>query len=88
MQFTVPGNSFTLYQVIGGIGSRNVRICVVGGSSTDTTLSCTTISQRSSIGRYAVPVTIYGLGPGSHNIIVENRDHGAWMYIEGVEVHK
>jgi hypothetical protein len=93
-QFFLQGNAFTLYQTA-GIYSANVRVCLV---ITNTPIHCGTQGEtllskqvnefsQSKVGTtYFTPIIFYGLGTGSHQIIIENRNHAKKMGVDAVRV--
>jgi hypothetical protein len=84
-QMNVNGNGLILYQTARSVGSRNVRIClVVPGQPND----CSDFSQNSAAARYFTPIAFFGFGPGSHEVIVEQRNHGTSnnLSVDGVRV--
>jgi hypothetical protein len=83
MQLYVEGNAVVLYQYGAAINSRQVRVCV----RTIEGLDCTEFSQAAARPTYFTPVVIYGLGSAStHQVFVENRDHGRTMNIDAIRV--
>ncbi len=98
-QFRVNGNSFTLFQST-GFFSRSVRICkaLTGATIHCTpevrTTTSNAIKQAFQIGEFSqsgaasnfTPVMFYGLGEGTHHIILENRDHNRKFGIDAIMV--
>ncbi|MBL8162832.1 MAG: hypothetical protein JNJ61_12665, partial [Anaerolineae bacterium] len=83
MQLYVEGNAVVLYQYGAALNSRQVRVCV----RTIEGLDCTEFSQAAARPTYFTPVVIYGLGSAStHQVFVENRDHGRTMNIDAIRV--
>jgi hypothetical protein len=85
VQVSVSGNALTLYQLSHSGGSRNVRFCLVVEGISDNSLQCANFSQNSSSTMVSAPVTLYGFGSGTHNVVIENRDHGYLMLIDALE---
>jgi hypothetical protein len=78
----VPGNT------------RDMRVCLMVG---DGPIPCepeameigeraTASYRQSAMNGAGIPILIYGLGPGEHNIIIENRDMRT-MSIDAIRVH-
>jgi hypothetical protein len=84
-QLNVNGNGFILYQTARSTGSRVVRICLIVPNQPN---ECSDFSQNSTTARYFTPVAFFGFGPSSHQVIVENRQHGTTntLSIDGVRV--
>lgn len=83
MQLYVEGNAVVLYQYGAATNSRQVRVCV----RTIEGLDCTEFSQAAPRPTYFTPIVIYGLGSAStHQVFVENRDHGRTMNIDAIRV--
>jgi len=98
-QFYFKGNSFTLYQEFGFFSSSDIRACLVVQEdvpvhctpdlSFDTDYAefspvlVSNFGQDRSFG-YAIPVMFYGLGPGEHTLIFENRDHNRSFTIDAI----
>ncbi len=83
-QLNVNGNGFILYQTATTTGSRTVRIClVVPALPTEGS----DFSQNAAT-RYFTPIAFLGFGPGAHQVVVENRQHGTTnrMSIDAVRV--
>jgi hypothetical protein len=74
--------------------TRNMRVCLmVGDGPTPCEPEAVEIGERatasyvqSNLAAAGVPILIYGLGPGEHNLIIENRDTRI-MTIDAFRVH-
>ena len=80
----VEGNSVTIYGLVYKNGSANINICLNASTSTQYNLVCTTFSQNSKTTVVASPVVLYGLGSGTHEIYLENRDPGKLFLFDGI----
>ncbi|NJL54640.1 hypothetical protein HC928_05160 [bacterium] len=85
MQFSMTGNAITVTLSVGPSFSNEARICFVSGA--EATLRCVTFSQNNSSTVDQVPLTIYGIGTGSHNVIIENLDPLRGLLIDSIIVY-
>jgi len=85
-QFRILGNSVTVYQASWSAGSRNVRFCTVQDTPTNN-LDCSEYSQNDvAAPALQSPVTLYGFGNGTHELVLENKDYGFYFIIDALEV--
>jgi hypothetical protein len=47
---------------------------------------CSAFSQNNATTVVQAPVTLYGFGAGTHEIIMENRDYGRYFMLDAIEV--
>jgi hypothetical protein len=47
---------------------------------------CSAFSQNNATTVVQAPITLYGFGAGTHEIILENRDHGRYFFVDAIEV--
>jgi hypothetical protein len=94
----VTGNAVTFFQTFASNGSRDVSVCLLVqtagnragavhcGETSETTK---TVQQAQwsqfGTGRFS-PIMIYGLGAGTHQLIIENRDHNRVLSIDAIMV--
>jgi hypothetical protein len=85
-RFSFTGNSVTLYTRSYASGSKNVRICLILETTTGDGSQCSAFSQNNATTVVQAPITLYGFGAGTHEIILENRDHGRYFMVDAIEV--
>lgn len=97
MQLRIDGNAFVLYQTASTLNSSDVRVCLL---ITEATVHCGAYGESDDIAalqtsnfsqglvglKYFTPVVFYGLGDGTHPIIIENRDHGKKLSIDAIMI--
>ena len=82
-QFDMKGNGFILYQTATTTGSKWVRVCVKSVLGEE----CSEFSQYSGKATYFTPIAFYGLGTAAnHEVVIENRDAGRIMSIDGLKI--
>jgi hypothetical protein len=86
IQMEVQGNSVTIFQPALNIASANTNFCLVIPAQDTNLVQCTNFSQYTEAAALITPITIYGFGGGTHNIVIEHRDHGRNFFFDGVEV--
>jgi hypothetical protein len=89
VQIRFNGNALVIYQFVGPTTGSNVNLCVRLSDAAGNTVSrCTNFSQRSAVTTlFSAPVAFYGFGSGSHEVILENRTHGALFNIDRILVN-
>jgi uncharacterized protein (DUF2141 family) len=85
LQVFVEGNALTLYQEYSIQNTDNVRACLIVFGTVTNELQCNNFSQRGR-GGYTTPVTFYGLGEGTHEIVFENKAARRKFSIDGLRV--
>ena len=81
VQLNVNGNGIILYQTAITY-SRRIRVCL----KTSLGQECNTFSQYSGRSTHFAPIAFYGFGTGDHQLVIENRDHGRILSVDGVRV--
>jgi hypothetical protein len=82
-QFNMNGNGFILYQTAKSTTSKFVRVCV----RTNLGQECSEFAQSAAAAKYFSPIAFYGLGTAlSHEIVIENRDYGRILSIDGLKI--
>ncbi|MEO8610342.1 MAG: hypothetical protein ABI690_20775 [Chloroflexota bacterium] len=82
-QFDMNGNGFILYQTANTTGSKWVRVCVRSVLGEE----CSEFSQYSAKLTYFTPVAFYGFGSlVDHEVVIENRDYGRNLRIDGLKI--
>lgn len=74
MQIYMEGNALVIYQKADRKSSSWVQACLVIPGTDEGERLCTNFSQNSRKATYFTPIVIYGLGAGTHEVILENRD--------------
>jgi hypothetical protein len=101
-QVRVNGNSVILFQSLNGLGTRDAQLCLVITNAimhcnplAENGLPVANIAwarafqiaQFSQVGSVRMsPVMFYGLGGGTQQLIIENRDHNRIMSIDAILV--
>jgi hypothetical protein len=85
-RFSFTGNSVTLYLLSNSSGSKNVRVCLILETEEGNGSQCSAFSQNNATTVVQAPVTLYGFGAGTHEIIMENRDYGRYFMLDAIEV--
>ncbi|RMG73465.1 MAG: hypothetical protein D6711_10820, partial [Chloroflexi bacterium] len=84
INFLVTGNAVTLYHRRDTGVSRNVEFCVIPTVGSPV---CTNYNLNGSPLLDQVPITIYGLGEGTHTIRITNKDASYWLVFDAIQVH-
>jgi hypothetical protein len=63
-----------------------VRFCAIISSAAGNSVQCSNYSQNTGVSTLPTPVTLYGFGFGTRDIVLENRDYGFYFLIDWFEV--
>ena len=85
LQVFVQGNTLTLYQQISNKNTNDVLACLVVFGTQANELQCNNFSQKGK-GGYLTPIAFFGLGDGSHEIVLENKTPKKRFNIDAIRV--
>ncbi len=88
VQFKIEGNSFTVIERLLAAASGFVNMCVVENDNIEPDrLRCVSFSQQSATNVFQNPITFYGLGAGTHHIVLIHEDHGNLFFFDAIEIY-
>ncbi len=80
----IEGNAMTIYNTVASSSSSLVRVCVVVSTGIQPEISCVNLTQNSGTTEFQIPTTLYGLGDGTHQIIIENQNYNKNLTIDAI----